>query len=207
MSASRSPGRWIAVLLIAALALIPRPAEAHLKSSGMGPIYDGLLHFVMSPDDLVATLALALLAGLRGVSYGRRVLLVLPAAWLVGTVVGMMAPATTGTMVGAAIWFVALGVLVAADTGLSLRVITGLAALLGLNHGFLNGGGMGQPGTAIMAALGVSGGVFVVVALTAALVVPLRPGWARIAVRVAGSWIVASGLLMLGWAARVHPLG
>jgi hypothetical protein len=44
--------------------------------------------------------------------------------------------------------------------------------------------------------------VFVLVALTAALVVQLRAHWARIAVRVAGSWIAASGLLMLGWAVR-----
>jgi hypothetical protein len=32
--------------------------------------------------------------------------------------------------------------------------------------------------------------------------VQLRASWARIAVRVAGSWIAASGLLMLGWAVR-----
>ena len=32
----------------------------------MGPIYDGLMHFLMSPEDLVPALALALLAGLRG---------------------------------------------------------------------------------------------------------------------------------------------
>jgi hypothetical protein len=25
------------------------PAEAHLNSTGMGPIYDGLMHFLMSP--------------------------------------------------------------------------------------------------------------------------------------------------------------
>jgi hypothetical protein len=30
--------------------------------------------------------------------------------------------------------------------------------------------------------------------------VRLHASWARIAVRVAGSWIAASGLLMLGWA-------
>ena len=34
---------------------------------------------------------------------------------------------------------------------------------------------------------------------TTAFVVQLRAHWARIAVRVAGSWIAASGLLMLGW--------
>jgi hypothetical protein len=32
--------------------------------------------------------------------------------------------------------------------------------------------------------------------------VQLRQPWTRIAVRVVGSWIAASGLLMLGWATR-----
>src|SRR5664279_2478816 len=50
------------------------PAEAHLNSTGLGPFYDGLIHFLMSPEDLVPVLALALLAGLRGASYGRRAL-------------------------------------------------------------------------------------------------------------------------------------
>ena len=44
--------------------------------------------------------------------------------------------------------------------------------------------------------------LFVVVALAAALVVALRAPWARIAVRVAGSWIAAIGLLLLGWSFR-----
>jgi len=30
----------------------------------------------------------------------------------------------------------------------------------------------------------------------------LRALWARVVVRVAGSWIAASGLFMLGWAVR-----
>ena len=36
----------------------------------------------------------------------------------------------------------------------------------------------------------------------AALVVALRAPWTRIAVRVAGSWIAAIGLLLLGWSFR-----
>jgi hypothetical protein len=36
--------------------------------------------------------------------------------------------------------------------------------------------------------------------LIASLVVALREQWTQVAVRVAGSWIAASGLLMLGWA-------
>ena len=54
----------------------------------------------------------------------------------------------------------------------------------------------------VMLTLGLIFGVFVLVALAAALVVQLRASWAHIAVRVAGSWIAASGLLMLGWAVR-----
>jgi len=66
----------------------------------------------------------------------------------------------------------------------------------------LNGTGMGQVGSAAVALLGLVFAVFVVIALAAALAVQLRAQWARIAVRVAGSWIAASGLLMLGWAVR-----
>jgi hypothetical protein len=32
--------------------------------------------------------------------------------------------------------------------------------------------------------------------------VPLRMAWARVVVRVAGSWIAAIGVLLLGWAFR-----
>ena len=53
-----------------------------------------------------------------------------------------------------------------------------------------------------MALLGLVLAVFVLVALAAALVVRLRWPWTRIAVRVVGSWITASGLLMVGWALR-----
>jgi urease accessory protein len=33
----------------------------------------------------------------------------------------------------------------------------------------------------------------------AGFVVSLRAPWTRIAVRVAGSWVAATGLLLLGW--------
>ena len=80
--------------------------------------------------------------------------------------------------------------------------MTALGALLGLVHGYLNGTGMGLSVSSIVAALGLAAAVFVLVVLVAALVVRLRAHWARIAVRVGGSWIAASGLLMLGWSIR-----
>jgi hypothetical protein len=48
--------------------------------------------------------------------------------------------------------------------------------------------------------LGLAGVLFVLVSVVGAFVVQLRQLWARTVVRVLGSWIVASGLLMLGWA-------
>ena len=50
---------------------------------------------------------------------------------------------------------------------------------------------------------GIASALFVVVALLAGPVVALRAAWARVVVRVAGSWIAAIGLLMLGWTVRV----
>ena len=194
--------RWVAIsAALFATVLCPLPVEAHLNSTGLGPVYDGLAHFLLSPEDLVPVLALALFAGLRGVSYGRRALFVLPAAWLLGGLVGMAAATNRGTAL-TAISFLLLGGLLAADARLSLRATTVLAALVGLFHGYLNGAGMGLPGVGAVALLGLVSAVFVLVALAAASVVRLRWPWTRIAVRVVGSWIAASGLLMVGWAAR-----
>ena len=202
MNNSRKSRLPLYAFVISALAMFAPPADGHLNSTGMGPLYDGLMHFLMSPEDFVPVLALALLAGLRGAAYGRRALFVLPVAWLLGGLMGLSAVAANPHPFLAAAWFLLLGGLLVADAKLSLRVTTALAALLGLYHGYLNGTGMGLFETAAVALLGLVFAVFVLVALAAAFVVRLRAHWARIAVRVAGSWVAASGLLMLGWAVR-----
>ncbi|MFO7716413.1 hypothetical protein, partial [Desulfosarcina sp.] len=56
------------------------------------------------------------------------------------------------------------------------------------------------PGT--LGLIGIITMLFVLVSLAAALVVSLKRPWERIAVRVAGSWVTAVGLLMFGWAIR-----
>ena len=195
----RMHARAVAML---AIALGCGPADAHLDSTGMGPLYDGLMHFLTSPEDWVPALALALLAGLRGVPFGRRVMFTLPAAWLLGSLFGLSAATASPGMLGASFWFLALGGLVVFDARLSLRAMTALCAMLGLVHGYLNGAGMGLSASAVAASIGLASAVFVLVVLVAAFIARLRTHWARIAVRVAGSWIAASGLLMLGWSVR-----
>jgi urease accessory protein len=44
--------------------------------------------------------------------------------------------------------------------------------------------------------------LFILVSVLAGHATSVRAAWARIAVRVAGSWIAAIGLLMLAWSAR-----
>jgi hydrogenase/urease accessory protein HupE len=197
----RRPHPLVLVIGGLALASCPSSAEAHLVTTGLGPLYDGLLHVALTPEDLVPVLALALLAGLRGVTHGRRALFVLPAAWLLGGVIGLavhggVSPRWT------AVSFVLLGGLVASDARLPLGATTLLAALLGLGHGYLNGSSLAGPGLGAVGLLGIVAAVFMLVALAASVVVPLRAAWARVVVRVAGSWIAAIGLLLIGWAMR-----
>ena len=191
---------------VAGLAVMACPAlaEAHLNATGMGPVYDGMVHFLTSPEDLAPVLALALLAGLRGAEHGRRALFMLPVTWLVGGLLGTTASATSGSPLSAAVAILLLGGLLAVDAKLSLGATAALAGLLGLWRGYLNGSGMGALALAAPAFLGLASVVFVLIALAAAAAVPLRAQWARIAVRVAGSWIAASGLLLLGWAVRAR---
>jgi len=183
------------------MAVWPSWAQAHLVTTGLGPLYDGLSHFALTPEDLVPALALALLAGLRGPAHGRRALSVLPAAWLLGGSFGLAAHGGVSPVV-TSISFVLLGGLLAVDARLPLYATTMLAALLGLFHGYLNGTAMAQPGLGALALLGIVVAAFTLVAVAASLVAPLRAAWTRVAVRVAGSWIAAIGLLLLGWAFR-----
>ncbi len=197
----RGPHRLVAVIGGLALASWPSGAEAHLVTTGLGPLYDGLLHFALTPEDLVPALALALLAGLRGATHGRRTLFVLPVAWLLGGVIGLTVHAAVSP-IWTSLSFVVLGGLVAADARLPLGATTLLAALLGLGHGYLNGSALAQPGLGTVGLLGIGVAVFTLVALAASFVVPLRAAWARVVVRVAGSWIAAIGLLLIGWGVR-----
>ncbi len=204
MNIARQSRLPLYAFVVFAIVMGALPAEAHLNSTGMGPFYDGLMHFLTSPEDIIPVLALALLAGLRGANHGRRALFTLPFAWLLGGLAGLSVTAAAPHPFIAAAWFLLLGGLLAADAKVSMRVTTALAALLGVYHGYLNGTGMGEFGTSAVALVGLAFAVFVLIALAAAFVVQLRAQWTRIAVRVAGSWIAASGLLMLGWALRTR---
>lgn len=192
--------RRLPAAVAGALLLAPEGAHAHLVNTGLGPVYDGISHLFMSFDDLLAVVAMALLGGLNGTAAARRVLFALPAAWLIAGIAGNLAGASLLPAGITSVSLIALGILVAADRGLSPGIVTALAVAAGLLHGWLNGAGIAAAGREAIGLSGIVGSVFVLVALLAAPVTSLRVPWTRIALRVTGSWIAAIGLLLLGWA-------
>jgi urease accessory protein len=199
--------RLILFRLTLAITLIVAPsAQAHLMNTGFGPFYDGLTHLFVTPEDLLPVIALALLAGLRGPRFGRAVLFALPIAWLVGSAAGILLAPQVMLPVAETIVTIALGALLAADCPIPFAAVGGLAILLGLLHGSLNGTELSKTNASGQITAGVAAALFVVVSLLAGQAASVCVPWVRIAVRVAGSWIAATGLLLLGWSLHRGPL-
>src|SRR5271165_5168048 len=113
--------RLILFCLTLAITLTVAPsAQAHLMNTGFGPFYDGLTHLFVTPEDLLPVIALALLAGLRGPCFGRAVLFALPIAWMAGSTIGLLLAPPITLPLAQTILTIALGLLLAAESRLSL---------------------------------------------------------------------------------------
>jgi len=177
-------------------------AEAHLVTTGLGPVYDGVAHLALSPADLALMVGAALLAAMRGARHGRWLLALLPSAWLAGGMLGLTFPVNAGQGWATGLAFLLAGGLVAADLNLPLPVVSGLVTILGTFLGFLTGAALTAAPSARLELTGEWVALIVIVTLVAGLVVSLKAFWARIVVRVLGSWIAATGLLLVGWSFR-----
>jgi urease accessory protein len=196
-----TPRLLLAALTVGLVMAMPRLAHAHLVSTGVGPFYDGAAHFFVSVEELLPVVALGLLAGLRGSRAGRWAIAILPLAWMASGGLGLVVALGTPPVV-ATLLFLIPGALVASDRELPLPLVFGLAAVVGVGVGFANGAATKAAGADLLAVAGAASAAFVVVTLSAGLATAQRVGWTRIAVRVAGSWIAALGLLTLGWTLR-----
>ncbi|MGH9318834.1 MAG: HupE/UreJ family protein [Vicinamibacteria bacterium] len=189
-------------IVIAAGILVSARADAHLVTTGVGPFYDGAAHFFVSIEELLPILALALLAGLRGPRSGRFAVALVPVAWLASGLVGLRFPMEAPPPLATTFLFLVPGVLLAWDRELPPAAVAIVALGVGLAVGFTNGAAMSASDGSALAVVGGVVCAFVVATLFASLAVSHRVGWTRIAIRVAGSWIAAVGLLALGWAFR-----
>ena len=192
-----------------ALATLPAVAQAHLVVTGMGPIYDGIDHFGLSPEDSVPVVALAFFAGLRGPATARLLLAVLPLGWLAGGVIAFSGAAVPATAlaVATAVAFLAIGGLLAANVQLPPAASAAAAVGLGALRGFAALSGTAFSGGHLLTLAGMGASVFVVFAVAASLTLPLKRFWMIVAVRVGGSWLAALGLLLAGWVWRYGARG
>ena len=187
------------VLPLALVATLPVPAHAHLVNSGLGPFYNGTLHLLLSPGDLLAVLAVSLLAGQSGKAAARWAAIALPLAWGGAALAGLALGMAAGLGSVQVALLILLGVLVAAGIQLPPAVMGSLAAATGLVHGLENAAAFAAADSGTVAVAGAAAAVLVLTLLITASAVSLRAAWTRIALRVGGSWIAAIGMLMLGW--------
>jgi hypothetical protein len=188
---------------IAALsALAASPVHAHLVETGFGAFYDGLAHVAVTPADLLIVVAIALLAGQHGRGAARLAMFAMPIAWLAGGLVGARWLEAAAWPLWTTLTFALAGALVAVNAKVRDAGVALLAVVAGLLHGLDNGATLGPGGSAPLALVGASTAIFCATAILSAEVTALPAGWPRVAVRIAGSWIAAAGLLMLGWLAR-----
>lgn len=198
-------GRWARLCLAAlcAIAVTPRTAQAHLVTSGGGPFFDGLIHFYVSPDDLLPVLAVALFSGLSGKRAARGLVLTLPVAWLLGTVAGMQVSNLNELEIRfAGVSMLCMGLLLSINLKLPAGLLILVALLLGAWHGLANGLNIATTGTSGLAAIGNTVAASLVALIFSAAAVSLTKSWQLIAVRVVGSWVAAIGLLVFAWQFR-----
>ena len=184
-------------LLVCVIVGIAEPARAHLVTTGMGPVYDGIGHFFLTLEDLLFVLVTAIYSGLCGRKWGRITMFTLPIAWFAGGVIGSFLDSLPG-LPYATLSFLLFGILTAADFKLPVSIYLCLVGIFGMTHGLYNGLAM-QAGPGLAGLLGIVGAVFVVSPLLSAVVIRINPVWCRVVFRVSGSWVAASGLLLLGW--------
>ncbi|MGH9369608.1 MAG: hypothetical protein ACRD3M_18295, partial [Thermoanaerobaculia bacterium] len=103
---------------------------------------------------------------------------------------------------GTTLLLLATGVLLAWDREIPPAGVAAAAALVGLWAGLWNGRAMAEAGAGAPGTIGAAASALLIATLAAALAASLRTGWTRIAIRVAGSWIAALGILALGWNLR-----
>jgi urease accessory protein len=181
-------------------------ADAHSTVKGVGDLYAGLLHVLTALEHVLPFIALSLLAGQRGLkARAEAVLLVFPVALMAGAACALWLPPVPGLAFFNVASAILLGGLVAAAWPLPGAVFYGLVVIFGVSHGFANGEAISGSIKAYLFILGIGLAGLAVLAYGTLMVDFLlrrKAGWITIAVRVAGSWIAAIGVLVLATAGR-----
>lgn len=199
--------RAVQSLLLCALCAVSNDASAHLVSTRFGELYSGMLHPLITLQHVVPWVALGLLGGLQATSSARRLMWVMPVSVMLGVFLGSLLPELRLVTLANILSFVVLGGLVAAAARLEGTVLTGIAATLGLSHGLANATPELSGGGQALYVLGVGISAYLLTTLitAGAHVLSQQAKWGNIALRAAGSWVVAIGLIFGGFSLVSAP--
>jgi hydrogenase/urease accessory protein HupE len=142
----RASSYRLAPALVAAVFLATAgPLYAHAVFSTKGPFFGGLKHFGLSIEDVLAAIAVGIIAAQHAVGVTGKSILALAAGWYGCGAIGLnYGPSSSGADWIPAITVLVLGVLGAIGGQYRTAVPIGIAAATGSVHGFLNGMAM-QP--------------------------------------------------------------
>ena len=195
--------RWARLAASTGAGLLAVPAQAHGVVPGIGAFYNGALHPLATPAQLMALLALGLLVGQHMQAStnaaAKAPLLGLLVALLVGLLLHRVAgdPDTERVLLVLA---PVMGIATAAARSLPIPALAALAAATGAAVA-LGSGPEGVDGKDRWLMLAGSGFASLLTSSYVAVMVSMaRPAWLKIAVRVVGSWITAASLLVLALA-------
>lgn len=185
---------------MAVLLLVPDSAWAHVESGQAGGFFSGLSHPVSGLDHVLAMIAV----GLWGAQLGRPAVWLLPIAFPMmmafGGMLGLMGVPVPGIEVGIAVSGIVLGALILGETGMPVAGALLVVAFFAVFHGHAHGTELSPGQNAMLYSLGFVTATGTLHAVGISIGQVHRWGAGRLALRGAGSLVMAGGLFFL-WGA------
>ncbi|MCJ7555662.1 MAG: HupE/UreJ family protein [Gammaproteobacteria bacterium] len=192
----------VSLLVLTVVLLWPLAAWAHIESGQAGGFLNGLSHPVSGLDHVLAMVAV----GLWGAQLGSPAIWLLPVAFPMmmafGGMLGLMGIPVPGIEIGIALSGVVLGALILGETKMPLFGALFVIAIFAVFHGHAHGTELAPGQNAMLYSLGfvLCTGTLHAIGITMGLV--HRWDFGRLALRGAGSVVMAGGLFFL-WGALV----
>lgn len=192
-----------AIAAAAALLASAGTAEAHIVAARLGDFYSGALHPLSDIQDLALWAALGMLAASLGAAKGRWLVPVFPLGLVAGLILRLDAGLPPAGAVAEAGILAAVGLLLAAQVRMPAALLCAVAFGLALMRGAANAAEVAPETNLPLFAAGLAAAGYVAMTLTMALTLVFRgdaaapsTAWRGIAIRAAGSWIAAIGIMM-----------
>ena len=193
-------GQRILIALLAIVLLAPVSAWAHVESGQAGGFLSGISHPMSGLDHVLAMVAV----GLWGAQLGAPAMWMLPVAFPMmmafGGMLGLMGLPVPGIEVGIAVSGIVLGALILVEKKMPLFAALLIVAFFAIFHGHAHGTELEAGQNAMLYSLGFVLCTGTLHGLGIAMGLVHRWSFGRLALRGAGSIVMAGGLFFL-WVA------